>query len=99
MAALIICALGQGAALVSLALMGAPPAVRVDALWVNDYRLAVRTCLAGLALAVAGSLLLLLLRRYRVPLVIVWVVALAAGAGLFSDRIPLVARVILNHAF
>ena len=83
----------------SLALMGAPPAVRIDALWVNDYRLAVRTCLAGLALAVAGSLLLLLLRRYRVSLVILWVIAFVAAAGLFSDRIPLIARVILNHAF
>ena len=98
-AALIICALGHGAALASLALTGPPPAVRVDALWVNDHRLEARTCLAGLALAVAATLLLLALRRYRVPLVILWVIALAAGAWLFSDRIPLIARVILNHAF
>ena len=97
--ALGLCGLGLAAALVSLSLTGPPPPVRVDALWVNGHRLEVWSCLAGIGLAIAGTLLVFGLRRCRLPAAGLWLVASAAAVGLFSDRIPLIVRVLLEHSF
>jgi hypothetical protein len=91
-------AIGHAAALGSLAVIGPPPAVRIDALWVNDQRLSVQLGLAGLALAGVASLLLLVMRRHRLPLAVLWMIAAGAAVVFFSDRIPLIARVLLRHA-
>jgi hypothetical protein len=96
---LLLCALGHAAMLGSLATIGPPPAVGIDALWVNDHRFAVQCGLAGLALAAAASLLLLAMRRYRPWLALLWLVAAVAAAWFFSDRIPLIVRVMLHHGF
>jgi len=97
--ALGLCALGLAAGLVSLSLTGPPPSVRVDALWVNGHRPEVWSCLAGIGLAIAGTLLVFILRRFRLPAAGLWLVASAAAVGLFSDRIPLIVRVLLEHSF
>jgi len=94
-----LCGLGLAASLVSLSLTGPPPPVRVDALWVNGHRLEVWSCLAGIGLAIAGTLLVFGLRRCRLPAAGLWLVAGVAAAGLFSDRIPLIVRVLLEHSF
>ncbi|MDY7109686.1 MAG: hypothetical protein SYC29_13710, partial [Planctomycetota bacterium] len=53
-AALWLCGLGHAAALGSLAVIGPPPMVRVDAWWVNGHRSQVQVCLLGLAVSTAA---------------------------------------------
>jgi hypothetical protein len=98
-AAVGLCGLGLAGSLVSLSLTGPPPAVRVDALWVNAHRLEVWSCLASIGLAIAGTTLAFAARRCRLPATGLWLVAGAAAFGLFSDRLPLIVRVLLEHSF
>lgn len=49
----------------SLEMIGAPPRMRVDSMWVHDHRAAVRTLIVALLVAVAGLIATVILRSGR----------------------------------
>ncbi|MCA9295483.1 MAG: hypothetical protein KC983_03180 [Phycisphaerales bacterium] len=86
------------AVLVILDIIGAPPWLRFDALWVNDHRVEVRWMLRLTAIALAltaGDALLT--RRPLVPL-LVWLVWIGVVWALFADRVFVILRVVRDHA-
>ena len=91
--------LGLAISLGSLAAIGRPPAVRIDALWVSEHQGVVELCLSGTGMALVGALLALLARRQRVAVALLWIFAIVAAASMFSDRTTIIARVLIEHAF
>lgn len=85
-------------ALRCLDLIGPPPAVRLDALWVHQHVHLVRIMLTSLAAAAAATGLLIFSKRGRVIAVMLWVLAIAAAIWLFDDRLWIIAGVVVRHA-
>jgi len=81
-----------------LDLIGPPPAVRIDALWVNQHAYLVRVMLAALAGAAGATVLLLLTRRGRIPAIGLWAVAAGTSLWLFDDRLWIIFLVVIRHA-
>jgi hypothetical protein len=87
------------AVLVILDIIGTPPWLRFDALWVNEHRVEVRWMLRLTAIALAltaGDAVLT--RRPLVPL-LVWLVWIGALWALFADRVFVILRVVRDHAW
>ncbi len=89
---------GLGLSLGTLAQIGPPPALRVDALWVNEHRQWIHILLGSLIVALIGSGLALLIRQRLLLVTVLWILSLVIGIGFFSDRIPLICRVLFEHA-
>ena len=85
-------------ALGCLYLIGPPPALRIDALWVNDHRREVTLIVAALGVALAATPAGLLSGRRRVPLLVLWLGAIALALGCVAERVVIIGRVLLDHA-
>lgn len=85
-------------ALRCLELIGPPPGLRIDALWVNQHVYLVRVMLTALAAAAAASGLLIFSRRGRVAAIVLWVLACIATVWLYDDRLWIILRVVVRHA-
>jgi hypothetical protein len=80
-----------------LEMIGAPPRVRVDAIWVHDHRAAVRTLIAALIVAIAGLASTFILRAGRLVAI---AGCLAAGVALTSrhaDAARIIFRVLWSR--
>ena len=97
-AGLILTAAGLVVSLMCLFRLGPPPAIRIDDLWVLANESTVEAAVRGVFLAVVGSVLPILRGRRRLALVVLWALAAAVAAKSFSDRLPIIASVLLEHA-
>jgi hypothetical protein len=57
----------------------------------------VRIGLTGLTVAVIATAVGLSVQRGRMPLLILWLGAIAAAGSVFPDRLSVIATVLLNH--
>lgn len=96
--ALVLTLVALAIALSCLQLVGRPPAVRHDDLWVHANRVPVRFFLIAVALASVSSAVALLAGGRRFALVILWGAAIAAAIMLFSDRLPIILDVVFRHS-
>jgi hypothetical protein len=78
--------------------IGDPPAIRHDALWVNEHRGTVRLAIATLAVAIVATIGAASESRYRLPASLLWLAAVLAAWRWFSDAIEIIARVVINRA-
>lgn len=95
---LILTAAGLAAAHLCLVRVGPPPAIRIDALWVLDHQAFVERGLWALAAAGLGSAVPMLLGRRRLAVLVLWGLAAAVAVKFFSDRLPIIASVVLDRA-
>jgi hypothetical protein len=85
------------AVLGSLLVIGDPPPIRYDALWVNEHRATVRVAIGALAIAVVTTVGAASDARYRLPALLLWIAAGITAWRWFSDSIEIIARVVMNH--
>lgn len=78
--------------------IGPPPAIRLDALWVQQHIHLVRVMIAALAVALTATVALIFSTRGRAIAVVLWVLAGIAAIWLFDDRLWIIARVVVQHA-
>ncbi|MBT8485367.1 MAG: hypothetical protein HKO59_02945 [Phycisphaerales bacterium] len=88
----IVCGIGLCVTLTCLLLIGAPPALRIDALWMHGNRDAIRLSIVGVALAAGATVMALLIRRNRAVIGLLWLIAAAAAGGFFWDQLVLIVR-------
>ena len=98
-ASLGVAALALAMALVCLALIGPPPVIRQDDLWVHANRGTVRFLFGSIAVACGASVLVMLAGRRRALLAALWIAGIASAVALFSDRIPVIGDVVFRHWF
>lgn len=94
----ILTALCLTLALNCLERIGPPPALRWDALWVHQHRDVVRFGVISLLAAGIATGMLLLTRRAKWWALLLWLVAIAVAAIRFWDRLPIILRVLIDHA-
>jgi hypothetical protein len=80
-----------------LDLIGPPPRVRIDALWVNSHAYLVRVLLVALAVAAIASGMLLFSRRGLAAAIVLWVVAAIVAVWHFDDRLWIIFRVLVRQ--
>lgn len=95
---LVVLATGLLAVFGCLLVIGDPPGIRHDALWVNEHRETVRLAIAALAVALLATIGAASESRYRLPSALVWLAAVLAAWRWFSDPIEIIARVVINRA-
>jgi hypothetical protein len=81
-----------------LDLIGPPPRVRVNILWVNQHIGLVRVILSSLAVAAIATSLLILSGRGRIIAIALWVAAITAAIWLYDDRLWIILRVVLRFS-
>jgi ATP-dependent HslUV protease subunit HslV len=91
-------ALCHASILALLHILGPPPALRIDPLWVNDHKTLVQVMALLAAAALALTILSLPIRRARWITLALWIAASAAAWTLFSDRLAIVIPVVWRHA-
>jgi hypothetical protein len=84
-------------ALRCLELIGPPPRLRIDALWINSHAYLVRVMLVALAVAAIASGLLLFSRRGLAAAIVLWVIAASVAVWHFDDRLWIIFRVLVRQ--
>ena len=77
--------------------VGSPPAVGVDALWVQAHVPEVRLMLGAGAAALLFSVAALWFGVSRRFVVAVWIVSILVSAVFFSDRVEAIYRVVVSY--
>jgi len=96
--AIVLTGCGLGVSLGVLARIGPPPALRIDALWVNEHQQWIRVLLGSLIVALIATGFAVLMRQRLLLLAIFWILAVVIGIRFFSDRIPIIMQVLFDHA-
>jgi hypothetical protein len=74
--------------------IGPPPSLRIDLLWVQDHRAAIRTAIVAVAIAAVGVLACLALRGGRWLAVLAWVVFVVLVTQRHAEQAELIADVV-----
>lgn len=80
-----------------LQLIGPPPRLGIEALWVHNRRSLVHTLVISITVAVFASGLSVFAGRQRVIVVLLWSVGLVVAVRQFSDRLPVILRVLVQQ--
>ena len=96
---LLLTANALGMIMLILATIGPPPRWRIDALWVNKHAPMVRVAVIALGVAICASTLVMLWRRPRGMMFLLWMVAIVAAAVFFSEQLTVISRVVQRHAW
>lgn len=84
-------------ALRCLELIGPPPRLRIDALWVKQNEYMVRVMVTGLIVAATATGLLIFSRRGMTFVIALWGLAIFTAIWLYSDRIWIILRIVAQH--
>ena len=91
--------MGLGTALGTLWLMGEPPAVRIDSVWVNAHRREVQVVFVAVGVALVAGLVAALGRGSRQWIVAaLWTAAAGCAFGLFERRLIVIVTVVAKHS-
>lgn len=74
--------------------IGPPPSLRIDLLWVQDHRAAIRTLIAAVAIAAVGLLACVALRGGRWLAVLAWIVFVVLVTQRHAEQAQLIVEVI-----
>lgn len=87
---------GLGACVTALLIVGPPPALRIDALWVHGHLLEVRLAAIGLTVACAGTAMVIAARTNRRMVAGLWA---ATGVMLIAlaPRVRVIATVVFDY--
>ena len=91
----LLAAMGLGLALRCLFLIGPPPSVRVDSLWVYQNIYHVRILVVAVFVALAASAVAMLSRRRWLPVLSLWAASGAAVMHWFPERTLVIAEQVL----
>lgn len=80
-----------------LAIIGAPPRWRIDVLWVNQHANMVRLAIIAMAVAIGASTLVLMWRRPRAIMLVIWLIAGAVAVAFFWDQLIVIHNVLQRH--
>ena len=80
-----------------LELIGPPPAVRLDLLWVHERRALVYLLLYAVATSAGATLLTWLVRRGRAVVALAWIGAALLSVNWYAERLIIVARVVADR--
>lgn len=94
---LLLVANALGIALIALAIIGAPPSWRIDALWVYQQQDMVRVAVFAIGAALCASVMVMLSRRPRGLMLSLWLTAFAVAAVLLWPQIEVIAGVLLRR--
>jgi hypothetical protein len=89
--------LALGSAISCLAVIGAPPPVRIDSLWVNDHIHEVRLFVASIVAALAAGGASLLVKRNRLVIAGLWIIAIVVTFFFFWERAVIVMEVVAGQ--
>jgi hypothetical protein len=70
----------------------------VNSLWVHEHRGEARVLVLAVAFAAAASLVPLIVRRRLLPILLAWTSAGFAAGLIYWDRLPIIGRVLFEHA-
>jgi len=80
-----------------LHIIGGPPLLRIDALWVRDHRPQVSAALWGFAVALGATLIAVCYRRNRLTMLILWSAAIVLASTAYANRIEIIWKVVWKH--
>ena len=96
--AALLTTLGLVVSLGLLVKIGPPPTLRIDALWVHNHRPGIKLLVGSLCVAACATVFGLVLRQRIMIHTLLWIAAVVIGFMFFSDRIPIIAQVLLEHS-
>lgn len=80
-----------------LHIVGAPPMLRINALWVQDHRPQVIAALWSSGAAICTTLIAVCYRRNRLAMLILWAAAIVLASTVYANRIEIIWTVVWNH--